>query len=389
MLPLLSLIAPLVLLPIVAARFGTTGWTAVALGQSLGAVASVAISLAWPVIGGNLVARSTADERATIYMRSLVSRGLVCAVVLPSFVALSFLLAPEYPWQTAGFMVGIALNGMTAAWFYAGTGTPRHLVANEGAVRTTAYLLAAVALAMGADLGAYSAASVAGGVTSILLNARTILASSAKERIPFRQRIAVGVDELRNQARGTGARLLQAAFNFSGVSIYSAVAPQSLATFAAADQVAKAATNAGSVLPQTFVSWVGGAPRSRQREITSLAAVGSLLLVGFGIWLVVASPVLGFMFAGSSMLSPADVVLIGLMVGGMISVQAVELLLLVPRGLERKIYAARSTVSVAGIVALAAAAAAFGVTAALGVYVAAAIAYLFFYSLVLSAHQST
>ena len=52
LLPALSMLASLVLLPFIASRFGSGGWVALSIGQSVGALLSVAIGMAWPASVG-------------------------------------------------------------------------------------------------------------------------------------------------------------------------------------------------------------------------------------------------------------------------------------------------------------------------------------------------
>jgi uncharacterized membrane protein YgcG len=61
-LPALSVLASLVLLPFIAAGFGPGA--ALAIGQSIGGFLSVVIGMAWPVIGGNAVARAPSLDAA-------------------------------------------------------------------------------------------------------------------------------------------------------------------------------------------------------------------------------------------------------------------------------------------------------------------------------------
>src|SRR4051794_17971489 len=147
LLPGLSMLASLVILPLISARFGSAGWVALSLGQSVGAVVSVVAGLAWPVIGGNAgAAASDLRARQALFRSSVSSRLLVLFVLVTCAVPLTVLLAPSYPWSTTLFMVGVAGNAMTATWYFAGLGAPRLLVLNEGVVRFGGYLIALAGL---------------------------------------------------------------------------------------------------------------------------------------------------------------------------------------------------------------------------------------------------
>ena len=160
LLPACSLLASVTLLPLISGTQGPEGWVALGVGQGLGAIVGVIAGLAWPTIGGNAVALAAAEDRPGIFVSSVYSRLLALVTLLPFAIVGCVLLVEDYRTATTLFMVGTALNAMTASWYYSGLGEPSRLVINEGVVRLGGYAVSAVALAMGAPLSAYAGITV-------------------------------------------------------------------------------------------------------------------------------------------------------------------------------------------------------------------------------------
>lgn len=365
----MSLLASLVLLPVISNIYGSDGWVTLGLGQSIGAVVSVVVSLAWPVIGGHLIsAAETVEARQSIFRRSVVSRLIMMAGLLVMAIPLTFLLAGAYPLETVLFMIGIAGNGLTASWYYAGTGEPRHVVVNEGIVRLVAYAISLVGLILGGGLLWYSGVMALSGVAMLVLNWRQVMGSS-QLRTPGQ--FSEGLRTIRAQFAGTTSRVLQALFWFGGPSVFSVVAPGSLATFAALDQVQKAANNALGVSPMAFVSWVGSAPPEdrRRRMRLSMTVILGIALVAVAGYILVSPFLLDFLFAGELETSPWLTALMVTLIALLLIVRSVEFLVLVPLGYEKQIYRGNTVASVLGVGLLAAGAVSFGALGGLAAWV--------------------
>ena len=369
LLPAMSLLASLVLLPVISNLYGSDGWVTLGVGQSIGAVVSVVVSLAWPVIGGNLVSvAETLEARRSIFRSSIISRLIMMSILLVIAVPATILIAGRYPLETVLFMIGTAGNGLTASWYYAGIGEPRHVVVNEGIVRLVAYAISLGGLLLGGGLIWYAGVMALSGVAMLVLNWRQAMGSS-KLRIPGQ--FAAGMRTIRSQFAGTTSRVLQAFFWFGGPTVFSLVAPGSLATFAALDQVQKASNNALGVSPMAFVSWVGSAPREDRRRrmrlsMTVILAIAVAAVVGY----VVVSPfLLDFLFAGELETTPLLTVLMVLLIALLLIVRSVEFLILVPLGYEKQIYRGNTIASVIGFGLLAVGALTFGVLGGLAAWV--------------------
>src|SRR5213595_2003531 len=93
-LPLLSLITPLLLLPVISGFVGGSGISSVISGQAIGTFAATVLMWGWNVDGPVAVARSTsAAGRSKVYLQSMRTRLLLLALVLPATAAIAALVA--------------------------------------------------------------------------------------------------------------------------------------------------------------------------------------------------------------------------------------------------------------------------------------------------------
>jgi O-antigen/teichoic acid export membrane protein len=366
LLPALSLLATLVLLPLISRRFGPAGWVALALGQSIGALVSVIVGMAWPIIGGNLVARATTtQEKMSIFRASAYSRIIVLGILLLIAVPITILLSDHYPWVTASFMVGVSLNGLTATWYFAGLGQPRQLIMNEGVVRLVGYIVALAGLLLGWNLGWYGAVTIAIGLAMFSVNWWTIMGRS-RLWLPGSGDLALRT--IRQQISGTVARVLQASFAFGGPTIFSLIAPLQLPLYSALYQVQRAGNNSLNILPSAFVSWVGSAsPAERRRRMrNSIAFIVAVCLIIIISWVSLGPLILDFLFANRFNLSVGGNFLLALSIATVLFCKSLELLILVPLGRAQLVFASNSAASLVGVILVIIGAITFGALGGIG-----------------------
>jgi len=368
-LPAFSLLASVVLLPLVAARFGPGGWVTLGAGQSIGAVVTIVCGLSWATVGGHAVAVADPVERRRLLTRSLTTRTVMLVAALPVATAVVLVVDAAYPFAAWLFMLGMALNTYTMAWFYGGTATPRHLAVNEGVVRLLGYVVASALLVLGGALWLYALVNVVSSLTSLALNVRTVRRMTAPhEPLPRRDHLAT----LRTQLRGTLGRTGFALFTFGGPTIFALGATAAVADFNAVDQMLKASVSATSILPQAFIAVVAiraATSVSWWRRPESLV-VAWLPATAFLVWAVAGPLAARFLFAGELDLSRTLSVLIGLALATTMSVRSFELLVLVPRGMADVVFRINAVVSLGGVVLLYLAARADSVTTGLLAWVA-------------------
>jgi len=267
-------------------------------------------------------------------------------------VPATFFLSPQFKLESVLFMLGIALNGLTASWYFAGTGEPRWLVINEGLVRLAVYLFSVGALMAGGGLILYAASSAIGGVVMVMLNWFRIMGTSAFS-VPGS--FSNLIEALRSHMAGIGSRLLQGAFTFGGAPLYSAIAaPHATALFVGLDQVAKAAGNGLAFVPQAFVQTVGSAPASERarRSTKSMLVVVAIALLAAATWAVAGNVVIEILFASQLSLTPGGNTALILAVCLTLLTRSYEVLVLVPNGRSALVFRANSYVSILGLAAL-------------------------------------
>jgi hypothetical protein len=299
-LPLLSLLANLVVLPIISSRFGAGGWTSLALGQALGAGVSVVCSLHWPIDGPTAVARADPEGRRQIYAASLRSRSTALLAAAP-FVVLSLLAirpADDLVFLLAAFAT--SLNALSANWYFTGTGQPGRLASLEGSVRLLANAVSIPVVLTFPELWPYPVLLGAAAIFSLLLTIRSIR--------PFDgQRVAQGGQVLDHAFLGTVARSADAAYFYLMSPLVAIIHPAGIVAFTAADRLLKVAFNALGGAPLGFVSWIAAPNSQAQKNLRARRAFIFLIAAAVAVGLC-SFPALGVLdgalFAGTVNLSP-------------------------------------------------------------------------------------
>lgn len=388
MMPALSMLASLALLPLIASKFGASGWVALAVGQSIGAIVGVFGALAWPVMGGHRIAQQTREERIVTYRTSTFSRLLALGALVP-ITSICMLFSPfELVLPSILFMIGAALNAMSASWYFSGTGEPRFLIRNEGLVRLGSYAVALVGMSAGLGLWWYGLMMVAANLLTLVMNWLTVVgpiwAVTAVE-------IRGAAQLIRTQMGATLSRVLQSLFYQGANTIFAVFAPAALAVYSATDQIKRVAGNAIGVVPAAFVGWVGSSTGRKllRRQSLSLMVAISVSLVAAAAWWLLGDRVVHYLFAGEIELTRAQK---WLLFGGIIAnflTYSVELLVMIPSRLEKIVYRANSIASVLGLVAMAIGARMFGVEGGLMVLLLVKLVLLITYGLSLGIVRRT
>ncbi|WP_370250279.1 hypothetical protein [Nocardioides sp.] len=372
LLPAFSLMASLVLLPLVASNFGPAGWVSLGTGISVGAVLTIICGLAWASIGGHRVAVGDAVERRRLFWLSLSTRGIVLAAALPIATAIIWVVDVDDTGAAWLFMVGLALNSFSMSWFYGGTENPGQLAVNEGVVRLSGYALATAALAAGAPLATYAALNVVASLVTLGLNTRSILRITAPCGPISR---AEHLAELRVQFDGTLARSGFAFFTLGGPTIFALGAAASLAHFNAVDQMLKTSVSATSILPQAFIA-VAAAGVAARVPLGSLwtrrpeaLVLTWLPLAALLTWCALGPVAADFLFAGKLELDRGTSVLIGVALASTMTLRSFELLIMFPRDLAKPVFTINAWWSFAAVAALYLSARLDSVELALGVWI--------------------
>jgi hypothetical protein len=291
-LPLISAVAPFLVLPVLLSRVGTAAWVAIAVGQSVGTGAATVVLLGWPIVGPALVAEEPQRQRA-LYTRSVVSRVSVLVLAAPIAMGIAAVLAPAQERGAAAAMaLASSLTGLSASWFFVGTGHPGAIARWDTVPKVLATGLAALLVLLLRWTWLYPA------VLAVTF-AGLFLAVSARywEHAPLSP-YRTTVDVVRDQWTAAGASA-QAAVNATlPLALLAAVAPSAVAGFAAIERIAKFTTFVLAPVGQAFQGWVAEpAPDQARRRRTALVVTvtaGVLLAAGF---LLAAGLLLKLLFA--------------------------------------------------------------------------------------------
>lgn len=124
-------------IPVLVSIAGVERWAAVAIGQSVGAVAAMAVAFGWPVVGPSRVA--TADDSAAFL--EIYTSLRVRLLVAPPVVALgSVAVTISSPRNDADALLGFAgaaCIGLTSSWYYIGKRRPLSVLLFDTAPRAT------------------------------------------------------------------------------------------------------------------------------------------------------------------------------------------------------------------------------------------------------------
>ncbi|MDQ3151183.1 MAG: hypothetical protein M3R63_05470 [Actinomycetota bacterium] len=230
---------------------GAEGIVAIAVGQSVGAVAGIAVALGWPLVGPALVARSNQADRRNSYRQSLGSRLVVLALLAPPAFVLSFVLVSGY--RLAAGLAGLAFAGygLTATWFYTGSADGKGLVLFETIPRVIATAIAGTAIAFGAPLTVYPVLLIAAVIATFYLNSIRVLGT-------VRLRIRRSSLRIRAELPATVSRLLQGGYSMGSVLIVAALSPTAALPFVAYSRVLQPALGATAAYSQALMAWVAG-----------------------------------------------------------------------------------------------------------------------------------
>ena len=137
--PVLGLVAPFLVLPVLARSVDESGWAALAVGQSIGALSALIVSWGWDLSGPSRIARADAYYRPRLLGTSLAVQATALAFVAPATIAFAALLAPQSSQQLAVMMaLAAAIQGISPSWYAIGLGRPSLLVKYQVAPKLVA-----------------------------------------------------------------------------------------------------------------------------------------------------------------------------------------------------------------------------------------------------------
>lgn len=276
LIPAAGFLSPLLVIPAVTSRFGSAGWTSMALAQALGGAAAVAGQMGWGVAGPQQVAGLDEASRLQQYRLSLTSRPLA---VIPTAVAVAvaaYFLVDHAPLAAAILAAATAGQAMTPQWFFVGIGRPLAVLWTESLPKILLAIASAVALRLGAPFITFSLLTCL-SVPIMLLSARRILGrGSLPTAADWRAAPGVARSQL---VMGSGL-LFNVLYIGLPVSIVQLVAPSATPVFAATERLMRMGALILHAVPARLQSWIGSADA---RDLDHRTRTAARICAGVGV----------------------------------------------------------------------------------------------------------
>lgn len=258
-LPMISMLLPLLSMPVVTQNFGAAGWSAIAVGISVGSGGAVLVDFAWALLGPQRVASAHEASRAGIYALATRVKVLVLLAIAP--LALGFAaLAPSVDHVTTVLVCSaFLLTALNGNWFFIGHGSPMSVLRTDVIPRAMAIVLAVLTMALGGPLQAYGWFLLLAATASAFLGhaVAKVRISDLANVTSLRVRIVFG-----QHREAMWGRAISSLYISLPVTLVAFAAPGAVHLFAAADSLLKMCTNVLSSIISAFQKYVGGSSRS-------------------------------------------------------------------------------------------------------------------------------
>ncbi|WP_353615686.1 polysaccharide biosynthesis C-terminal domain-containing protein [Leifsonia sp. ALI-44-B] len=272
----------LLVVPVTIYVAGAAEWGAIAVGQSVGSIATIFVALGWGYNGPSLIGRANPVERQTIAIHSIVARAVTAPFITAGAAIVAYLLAPTLPWAAVIACITISLGGLGMSWYFVGDGQPKKLFIWDGVPRWTGNLVGVAALWVWHDIYIFLWIQLAGGVLASAISCIVVISQGVRSpRHTWNLREAFrGV---RSQLHAGITVVTATTFASLPTLVIAALAPASVPVYALGERLVRFALM--GITP--FLQWVQGwVPRAtpekpvvwRIRWATRVACVGALPL---------------------------------------------------------------------------------------------------------------
>jgi hypothetical protein len=366
-LPAISLISTLVVLPTLSGRYGQAGWSSVLLGQSIGAAASVVCALGWPVEGANLASQATPPQRRGMYKASILQRTAAVGVATPLLIGVCLAAEPKMPLVCVLSAFAMTLNALSPAWYFVGVSRPSHSLVAEGGPRLVVNV-GSIALVAFLPLWTYPTALIVGMMATLGIAAHFVGRDAGAESDP--------ATDCSPAPRPSGGRIpllavlargVDAGYQYLTGPLVALVAAPAYPVYAAVDRLSQSLVNVMATVTQGLMAWIGESGREVARRRLAGAVLLALAFAGLSVivFALTTPLLLNYLFAGTVEASPLLAIVAGATISGVFLSKSLAVLLLVPQGLARAAYQLLVVGSCLGLPAVGLAAASGGSTGAL------------------------
>ncbi|MBO3083853.1 lipopolysaccharide biosynthesis protein [Cellulomonas fengjieae] len=296
-LPMISLVTPLLVLPVLGRVAGQAGWASLAAGESIGTLAAIAIAYGWNTAGPPRIALTDDREaRARFYRESLAVRGALTVALVPVVSLICWLVAaPGYGWPTVLMGLAGSVTGLSFSWYAVGAADPRSIALYEAVPRVAAAALSAALVIATKELTLYPLLALTASLGGLVLFSRRTLAGTAPVRW---SRAGLWRLVVRDRAIAFND-IAGGAYQSLPVPVVSATAPAAAASsFASADKLFKFGLYVPITLANAFQSWTveGRLDERAHRLRVALAAHVGVGIVGWAVLAVLGPWASGVLF---------------------------------------------------------------------------------------------
>lgn len=324
--PIISSLSTMILVPIAVHAVGPAGWFSVASGQALGALANIIVIWGWNAAQISIISGLDFRRQIQAYHDSVLPRCVVLICIIPLIICVCCLLPGVDSLISALNACGAAIGGLTANWFYIASDRAKTYVICESIPMSIVQLSAAALLFSTGNLVLCSVLLFLAPTVSILISYLYIRKLSQIQNIPWLGgSLKQGATELRIRLPIMGASLLSTALQ-NVLTIGASVLMTNLtgAIVALADKLGKWTMTALTPILQVVSARAGkDLERTRNGVFVFYIIIGVFSLASVNIGWFALPWVAKLISLGEVAISP----LIGAFIGGIVSLSVAEQLL--------------------------------------------------------------
>jgi len=283
-LPIISAFTPLVILPSLSRALGSSGWSSLAVGYSIGSFSALIVNLAWNIDGPGRAAAASTEDRLRLFRTSVSSRSTVSFVMLPVAALLAYLTAPSLPGGAALMAAATALAGALPSWYFIALSRPGSLALFDTIPRFLAALAASLLLMVYRSEFVYPAILLITLLVSVVASCLWVTGQALI--LPTRDDIVI----LRKNAFLVLSTVIQSGYTSLAVLIVAIVSPTIVPLFAAVTRFRDFGVSGLVALTNALQGWVSEVPSERERHrrrrrgfmlnATAAFAVGAAVAIG-------------------------------------------------------------------------------------------------------------
>lgn len=281
--------ATLIMIPSLIRASSADAFAALVVGQTTGALGAVVISYGWVVQGPATIAKASPRSRLVEYAESMRVRIPVSLPVTAMCVAIALAVVQTNPLLTILGCLSTSLIGLTASWFFVGTGQPYLLLVLETGPRVIGAVAGILIMEMGSSAAWGITCQIAGLIIGVALSTTFILLPGRRNlREPLLTRPIKQI--LKTQRHGVSMSAFSSLYGVLPILIIGMVAPALVAPYGVLDKLQKQISSAVSPFVQVLQGWV---PRASGVLLKRRASSAVRLASAAGLTLAIALTVIG------------------------------------------------------------------------------------------------